>query len=141
MYLYLYLVACCVASIVNLLLSIPIVPPHIIRSIDSHIMSFFQSSSVSYSTSTVNGQTTGQAYKQETTSNSQGTSVRNTSQRLGEPAIADTRHYDTSGREITGGSTSSGSANRIQDVTDETEADRRYREAIEDEYAKREGGA
>lgn len=31
----------------------------------------------------------------------------------------------------------------VEDVTDEpeTEADKRYREAMEDEYAKREGGA
>jgi len=30
---------------------------------------------------------------------------------------------------------------RIEDVTDESENDRVYRERMEDEYAKREGGA
>jgi hypothetical protein len=38
------------------------------------------------------------------------------------------------------GSTSS-SARRIEDVSDENVQDREYRERIDDEYAKREGGA
>jgi hypothetical protein len=105
-------------------------------------MSFQQSSSsFSYSTSSSNGATTGQAYKQESVTDSRGTTVRTTSQQLGQPSVEETRHYDHSGRELQGDPTGPGSTQRITDVTDETDADRRYQEAMDDEYAKREGGA
>jgi len=108
-------------------------------------MSFQQSSSFSFSAtaSSSGGQSAGKAFKQESFSDQQGTSVRTTSQNLGQPAVEKTKHYDSSGRELVGSGSSadSGGNRRIEDVTDETDADRRYREAMEDEYAKREGGA
>lgn len=50
---------------------------------------------------------------------------------------------DNSGRRIAEGSTSGSNQGRIQDVTEEEqkENDRLYEERIEEEYAKREGGA
>jgi len=84
--------------------------------------------------------------------------VQTTSQNLGQPAIRETRNYDANGRQVLEGErtlgqgqlSGSGDANgivnggrRIEDVTDtdEGEKDRLYREKMEDEYAKREGGA
>ncbi|KAF2225577.1 hypothetical protein BDZ85DRAFT_231440 [Elsinoe ampelina] len=94
------------------------------------------SSSTSYSTSTTtNGQTTGSQYTQQSTGNPQGTTVHTTSQNLGEDPVNETRQYDAQGRELLSGGTNQPV---IQDVTD---ADKKYEEAIEDEYAKREGGA
>lgn len=114
-------------------------------------MSNFSSSSYttisSSSNSTSGGQSTGQSYISHSTSGPDGTTTRTTSQKMGEPAIEETRHYDNSGRELLNAPAASGlNQNRIQDVevedvTDETDADRKYRDAMEDEYAKREGGA
>ena len=106
------------------------------------------SSSYSYSSSTSTGgdtQTQGQAYSQETRSDPSGTTVQTSSQRLGEPVVQETREYDAQGRELlTDGSARlpSGSERSIQDVSENrSEADKLYEERIEDEYAKREGGA
>lgn len=96
-------------------------------------------SSTSYSSftssSTSNGQTTGQRYEQHSSSNPNGTTVHTTSQNLGEAPVRQTTQYDATGRQLEGNTSGAG---RIEDVTD---ADRKYEEAIEDEYAKREGGA
>jgi len=66
--------------------------------------------------------------------------VTSSFQRHGEPATEETRHFDTQGRAIepTGQSNA-----RIQDVSEEEQAkrDAEYEERMEDEYAKREGGA
>ncbi|GAB7350789.1 hypothetical protein MBLNU459_g1330t1 [Dothideomycetes sp. NU459] len=79
-----------------------------------------------------------------------GTTVRTSSSNHGEPVVEETRHYDSAGRELLeapGGNQPSSSGQRritdieVEDVTDETEADKLYRERMEDEYAKREGGA
>ena len=70
------------------------------------------------------------------------------SQNLGGPVTQETHRYDPQGQELLEGG--SGSGNRriedvtVEDVTDtdkETDADKLYRERMEDEYAKREGGA
>lgn len=60
-------------------------------------------------------------------------------QRLGEPVVRTERNTDGSGREVEG----EGGRGRIEDVTDreQAERDREYEERIEEEYAKREGGA
>lgn len=68
------------------------------------------------------------------------------SQNLGEPPVSETRQYDAHGRPMVADSGFGNSdrrleGSRVEDVTDEREAARRYEERIEDEYAKREGGA
>lgn len=65
---------------------------------------------------------------------------------MGGPTIEETRYYDSQGREQLGLPSNNSNQRRLQDfevedVTDEPEADKKYREAMEDEYAKREGGA
>lgn len=112
--------------------------------------SSFSSSSVSYSSSstssTSNGQTTGyRSTHQSTTDSNNGTTVHSSTQNLGEPEVQETRHYDPQGRELLEGPGSSGGAQsslKIEDVTDaQAEKDAQYEERMEDEYAKREGGA
>jgi hypothetical protein len=101
------------------------------------------SASVSY-VSTVNGQTTGQAFRQERQSTPRGTQVRTTTQNLGEEPVVQTEYYDSRGRAIAGGPGANMADRRIEDVSGqgaETETERQYRERMEDEYAKREGGA
>ncbi|KAF4553695.1 Hypothetical protein D9617_6g094270 [Elsinoe fawcettii] len=97
---------------------------------------FSFSTSSSYSTSTTaNGQTTGSQHSQFSSGNPQGTTVHTTSQHNGEVPVTETKQYDAQGRELLNGGTNQPV---IEDVTD---ADKRYEEAMEDEYAKREGGA
>lgn len=94
------------------------------------------------------------AYSSEQHSGPQGTTVRTTTQENDQPAVQETRHFDPYGREIPGdgsriaagptleGTTTRDNAQgRIEDVSGEMDADRRYLERMEDEYAKREGGA
>ncbi|KAF8856135.1 hypothetical protein BDZ45DRAFT_675691 [Acephala macrosclerotiorum] len=120
----------------------------------SHSSFSYSSSSYSYSSSisTQNGQRSGQAYYQTTKSNPQGTTVNTRSQNLGQPMVTETRKYDSEGRQILedgrtlgNGSGWYGNANanrRIEDVSDDQkERNRQYEERMEDEYAKREGGA
>lgn len=109
---------------------------------------FTSSSSYSFSsssTSTSNdGQTTGHRSTQQTTSDpTNGTTVHTSTQNLGEPTVQETRHYDPQGRELLEGSSGSNGSRRIEDVTDSKQAERdaEYEERMEDEYAKREGGA
>ena len=79
-----------------------------------------------------------------------------TAQQLGQPAVQESRYYDAEGRQILddgrvlGQSAQSAQSagneqRRIEDVSEEpqrgVEKDREYEERIEDEYAKREGGA
>ncbi|KAL7629540.1 hypothetical protein AAE478_001061 [Parahypoxylon ruwenzoriense] len=105
-------------------------------------------STVSYASSTTNnGETRGARYTAYTASDPEGTTTRIASQRSGEPLHTERRDYDASGRLISsegrglsGGGADSG--RRIEDVSDEQrENDKLYEERIEDEYAKREGGA
>lgn len=108
------------------------------------------SSSASYtstsytSSSSQNGHVTASSYTSQATSNSSGTEVRITSQNSGEPVYEETRRYDLQGQEMLGaagcGGGLMGDRMQVEDVT-ETAADTAYREAMSDEYAKREGGA
>ena len=102
----------------------------------SQNFSTFQSSSYSsYSDSS------GNKYEEKTSSDPSGTTVNRTTQEAGQPAISETNRYPSGG----GGAAQQqveglNSQGRIEDVSD-ADADKRYEEAIEDEYAKREGGA
>ena len=118
-------------------------------------MSFFSYSSTSFSSSeTRNGQTTGHSYSEEQRSDPRGTAVRTTTQNNpNEPFVQDTRYFDAGGREIPADraarrgleGASVDNSRRIEDVSDPSHhqqaVDRMYRERMEDEYAKREGGA
>lgn len=82
---------------------------------------------------------TGHAYSTQSYTDPSGrTTVKSTSQNLGEAPVRETRSFDAQGRELAG---TAGSDRRIEDVTDREENDRAYEERIEEEYAKREGGA
>lgn len=94
-----------------------------------HHYSTFQSTSYSSYTDSA-----GNAYTSATSSNPSGTTIHNTSQRAGQPATMETTKLPG---QVTGGGVDN-SKGRIEDVTD---ADRQYEEKMEDEYAKREGGA
>ncbi|KAJ8116826.1 hypothetical protein OPT61_g1831 [Boeremia exigua] len=103
--------------------------------------SSYSSQTFSSATSTINGQTTSRT--QSTISDNSGTHVHRTSQEPGQALREERFDVDSSGRRIGGGSSSGNSAGRIEDVTDEQqkENDRKYEERMEEEYAKREGGA
>jgi len=59
----------------------------------------YSSSSFSSQTSS-NGQTTGGTYQQTMQSNPSGTRIQSTSQNLGEPAVQETRYFDSEGRQV-----------------------------------------
>lgn len=99
---------------------------------------FSSSTSFSYSSSS-NGQSTGQTRSEHVQSGPEGTKVVREMQNLGEPVTRETRQYDAQGRELVEGSAGD-TTNRITDV-EQAERDRQYEERIEEEYAKREGGA
>lgn len=91
-------------------------------------------SSSSYSSVTDSSGTT---YTESVTSNPSGTTIQKTTQRAGEQAKSETTRlpaHQNGNSQLEGRS----GEKRIEDVTD---ADREYEEKIEDEYAKREGGA
>ncbi|KXL43426.1 hypothetical protein M433DRAFT_155910 [Acidomyces richmondensis BFW] len=99
----------------------------------------------SISSSTSNGQTTrtGHRAAQQTSTDPSGTTtVRQATQDLGEPVVERERRFDADGREMIGGGDDLGRA-RIEDVSEvgQEERDRMYEERMEEEYAKREGGA
>ena len=97
----------------------------------------FQSSS--YSSVSDNSGT----HSRETYSDNSGTTVTETHKPAGEAAQTTTQTFDSAGNRLEGGQ----ERGRIEDVTDEEakrqqeENDRLYEERMEDEYAKREGGA
>lgn len=101
--------------------------------------SSYSSQSFSSSSSTINGQTT--SHTQSTHTDSTGTRVHQTSQQPGQ-APRETRYeIGSNGRAV-----EESSAGRITEVSEADEAkqkenDRLYEERMEDEYAKREGGA
>jgi hypothetical protein len=72
---------------------------------------------------------------ESTSSNPQGTTVQRTSQEPGQAPSQETLRMDAQGKLIPGQSQEGG---RIENASD---ADQRYLENVEDEYAKREGGA
>ncbi|KAL8653196.1 MAG: hypothetical protein Q9210_002238 [Variospora velana] len=95
--------------------------------------SYSSYTSQSYSSST-NG--SGHSYTEATVSDPSGTTIHRTSQEAGQPAVSETTRLPAGGTAAVGGGTDSGRT--IEDVTD---TDREYEERMEDEYAKREGGA
>lgn len=106
----------------------------------SNTSSTFQSFSTSYSSSSVNGQT--KSHSESTYSDTSGTRVHCTTQNPGEVAREERFEVDNAGRRVEGAG--SGNTRKIEDVTEEENQkknDRKYEERMEDEYAKREGGA
>ena len=109
----------------------------------------------SSSSSTINGHSSGHSYSQQTSTDPRGTTTRTTSSQIGRPTVEQVRHYDNHGRELlTAPHASSANINtnsnnnqrriqdfEVEDVTDQVDAETKYKEAMEDEYAKREGGA
>ncbi|KAI6802313.1 hypothetical protein KC332_g15253 [Hortaea werneckii] len=114
--------------------------------------STFSSTSYSYSSSSSSsgGQTTGHRVAEQTYTDPSGTTVNQAAQNLGQPMVQETKHYDAQGNQMLegagagriGGSAGAMPERRIEDVSDDQAArDRAYEERMEDEYAKREGGA
>lgn len=100
---------------------------------------YYSSSSYSSYSSTSDGQTT--SYREATRTDPSGTSVARESREPGQAPVQERYHVPTSGSGTIEGGATGNTRGRIEDVTDETEADKQYRERMEDEYAKREGGA
>ena len=97
-------------------------------------------SSQSYSTFTSSSYSSvtdsdGNTYTQSSHSNPSGTTVQTTSKEAGQPAISETTRLPAGSRSTQHVGGPAGSR-RIEDVTDQD-----YEERIQDEYAKREGGA
>ncbi|KEF58880.1 uncharacterized protein A1O9_03723 [Exophiala aquamarina CBS 119918] len=114
--------------------------------------SSFTSSSYS-SSSPTNPQGSTTRYTEQAHSNSRdGTTVRRTHEETGRPTLDETRHYphSSSGRvegenvrrieDVTGTEEDDGRDDRDQ-ATEQAKRDHEYEERMEDEYAKREGGA
>lgn len=106
------------------------------------VMSNNQQSSYSqsYSSSTFTSSSNGGAPQtwrstESMSSNPQGTTVHRTLEQPGQVPTQETLRLDKSGKLIEEQAATSG---RIEDVSD---ADKEYSERMEDEYAKREGGA
>nr|POF04489.1 hypothetical protein CFP56_55970 [Quercus suber] len=111
----------------------------------SSSQSYVFSSVSSSSTTTMDGNTSATGHRsvqQSHTDPSGHTTMSSASQNLGEPVMTETRRFDGQGRELLDAS-GGASQNRIEDVSEaeQRERDREYEERIEDEYAKREGGA
>lgn len=109
----------------------------------SNSSSTFKSFSSSSFSATTNGQT--RSYSEKTFSDPSGTRIHRTAQEPGEASREERIEYDSEGRRLQGGA-EAGNARRIEDVTDkedreEKEREKEYEERIEEEYAKREGGA
>jgi len=105
----------------------------------SFISSSFSTSSYSTS-STDNPQGHSKSITETATFNDRdGTNIRRTTEETGKPTLQDETYIPPGGRQL---SSSESGAGRIENVSDEQEQrDREYEERIEDEYAKREGGA
>lgn len=78
-----------------------------------------------------------------TSNNRDGTTIRRTNEETGKPTLQDETYYPAAGGRSVEGGGGVGPGRRIEDVTDEEQRtrDRVYEERMEDEYAKREGGA
>jgi hypothetical protein len=106
--------------------------------------SFSFSSTINSSSNTShNGQTTSHRSTHQTTSDPvNGTTVKTSTQEHGQPAVEQTKHYDPQGRELLEGPGGAGSGRQIEDVSgSQAQRDAEYEERMEEEYAKREGGA
>lgn len=104
----------------------------------SNSKSTFQSFSTSYSSSSINGQT--KSHSETTYTDPSGTRVQRVTQEPGQQPREERYEVDSEGRRVEGGAQERG---RIEDVTEEEQKrnDKAYEEKMEDEYAKREGGA
>lgn len=98
----------------------------------SQTYSSFQSSSYSSSSDS-----SGNRYEESTSTDPTGTTIHRTSQEAGQPAVSETTRLPAGGAAAQQVEGLNGQA-RIEEVSD---ADKLYEENIEDEYAKREGGA
>ena len=105
--------------------------------------SSFSFSSTISSSSNHNGEMTSHRSTHQTTSDPiNGTTVRTSTQENGQPAVEQTKHYDPQGRELLEGPGGTGGSRQIEDVSGtQAERDAEYEERMEEEYAKREGGA
>lgn len=104
----------------------------------SNQSSHFESQSYSSSTVTTSrDDETPQTWRstESTSSNPQGTTVHRTSEQPGQLPTKETVHMDAQGKLVPGQSQEKG---RIDDASN---TDKEYLERMEDEYAKREGGA
>lgn len=99
------------------------------------------SSSTSTTSQTINGQTTGVSHSQQSQTTPSGTTTHTSSQNLGEPVNQETRHFDAQGRELPASTSGSSASNLIEDESTQQDKDAQYEERMEEEYAKREGGA
>lgn len=98
----------------------------------SQAYSTFQSSTYQSSTDS-----TGNTFTESTSSNPSGTTIHRTTQEAGRDPVSETTRLPAGGsaaQQVEGIDNSK----RIEDVSD---ADQAYEERMEDEYAKREGGA
>jgi hypothetical protein len=102
-----------------------------------HSSSYSSVSYSSYSSSDPQGKTS--RYTQSSSTDPQGTTTNRTVEESGKQPYRETTYTPAGGRLESSGA---GAQGRIEDVTDEqAEKDREYEERMEDEYAKREGGA
>ncbi|KAL6717515.1 hypothetical protein ACLMJK_005430 [Lecanora helva] len=91
-------------------------------------------SSSTYSSST---DSAGNTYTESTSSNPSGTTIHRSAQEAGQAPVHETTRLPAGGARAQAVQGLDDSK-RIEDVTD---ADKEYEEKMEDEYAKREGGA
>ena len=98
----------------------------------SQSYSTFQSSSYQSSTDSA-----GNTYTEATSSNPSGTTIHRSTQEAGQPPVHETTRLPVGGsaaQQVSG----LGNSKRIEEISD---TDKEYEERMEDEYAKREGGA
>ena len=117
--------------------------PKITTTMSNQQSSYTSYSSTSYTTSsTSNGsQPITQSYSETANYDSRtGGNITRESRETGQPTLTQTRDIPVQGQ-VEG--SSADTSRRIEDVTDaeQAERDRQYEERMEDEYAKREGGA
>jgi hypothetical protein len=94
-------------------------------------------SSYSYSTSDGNGPPQQQSFAETTSTDNSGTTVHRVSKDPGQEAVRESFHVSPGGK-VQDKLQNQQPRGRIEEATD---ADETYEERMEDEYAKREGGA
>ena len=108
----------------------------------SNQSSYTSYSSTSYTTSSSSngGQPHVQSYTEAANYDSRnGGYVQRESRETGQPTLTERREIPIQGQ-VSNSASGNDTSRQIEDVT-ESEADKLYRERMEDEYAKREGGA
>ena len=93
-------------------------------------MSKFSSASFSFSinSSNTNGRVSGSRRTAQVTSDGSGTTMRTSSQNLGEAPIQEVRHFDSRGREVLGGPAGD-ATRRIEDVSESDQAEDQNKQA------------